>query len=81
MLCGDACYLKRSLDDLHLPGIVADKEAALAVDWYRYPEKRTYAEIRVDHPKSFPWPIAHPYLLLGAIAAAAVAVLTVTGNL
>lgn len=31
ILCGDACYLKDSLEKLHLPGIIADKEAALAV--------------------------------------------------
>lgn len=31
ILCGDACYLRRSLEHLHLPGIVADKDAALAV--------------------------------------------------
>jgi N-acyl homoserine lactone hydrolase len=31
ILCGDACYLKKSLEDLHLPGIIADKEAALGV--------------------------------------------------
>jgi len=31
ILCGDACYLKQSLGKLHLPGVVADKEAALQV--------------------------------------------------
>lgn len=31
LLCGDACYLKQSLDNLHLPGIIADPEAALGV--------------------------------------------------
>jgi N-acyl homoserine lactone hydrolase len=31
VLCGDACYLRRSLEALHLPGICADREAALAV--------------------------------------------------
>ena len=30
VLCGDACYLKRTLDELHLPGVLADREAALA---------------------------------------------------
>ena len=30
MLCGDACYLQRTLDELHLPGVLADREAALA---------------------------------------------------
>ena len=28
LLCGDACYLRESLDDLHLPGIIADPAAA-----------------------------------------------------
>jgi glyoxylase-like metal-dependent hydrolase (beta-lactamase superfamily II) len=31
VLCGDACYLRDSLERLHLPGVIADKEAALAV--------------------------------------------------
>ncbi|PZQ60212.1 MAG: MBL fold metallo-hydrolase [Phenylobacterium zucineum] len=31
VLCGDACYLKDSLEKLQLPGVIADKEAALAV--------------------------------------------------
>ena len=30
VLCGDACYLRRTLDELHLPGVLADREAALA---------------------------------------------------
>ena len=30
VLCGDACYLKHSLDHLALPGVIADPEAALA---------------------------------------------------
>jgi glyoxylase-like metal-dependent hydrolase (beta-lactamase superfamily II) len=30
VLCGDACYLRHSLDALHLPGILHDREAALA---------------------------------------------------
>jgi glyoxylase-like metal-dependent hydrolase (beta-lactamase superfamily II) len=29
VLCGDACYLRRTLDELHLPGALADREAAL----------------------------------------------------
>lgn len=28
VLCGDACYLRQSLEDLHLPGIIADPVAA-----------------------------------------------------
>ncbi len=31
VLCGDACYLKRSLAELHLPGVRADRAATLAV--------------------------------------------------
>lgn len=31
ILCGDACYLKDSLEQMRTPGIVADKEAVLAV--------------------------------------------------
>jgi len=31
VLCGDACYLKRTLDELHLPGVLSDREAMLAV--------------------------------------------------
>jgi glyoxylase-like metal-dependent hydrolase (beta-lactamase superfamily II) len=31
VLCGDACYLRDSLEKLRLPGVIADKEAALAV--------------------------------------------------
>jgi N-acyl homoserine lactone hydrolase len=30
LLCGDACYLRQSLDDLHLPGVIADPAAARA---------------------------------------------------
>lgn len=31
VLCGDACYLKDNLDNLQLPGVLADPEATLAV--------------------------------------------------
>lgn len=31
ILCGDACYLRLSLEELHLPGVIADKEATLNV--------------------------------------------------
>jgi glyoxylase-like metal-dependent hydrolase (beta-lactamase superfamily II) len=31
ILCGDACYLRDSLEKMHAPGIIADREAALAV--------------------------------------------------
>ncbi len=30
VLAGDACYLKRTLDELHLPAVVHDREAMLA---------------------------------------------------
>jgi len=30
VLCGDACYLKHSLDHLALPGVIADRDAAVA---------------------------------------------------
>lgn len=31
VLCGDACYLRDNLDNLHMPGIVADGNATLEV--------------------------------------------------
>jgi N-acyl homoserine lactone hydrolase len=31
ILCGDACYLRQSLEQLHAPGVMADREAALRV--------------------------------------------------
>jgi glyoxylase-like metal-dependent hydrolase (beta-lactamase superfamily II) len=31
VLCGDACYLKESLDRMHTPGVVFDREAMLDV--------------------------------------------------
>lgn len=31
VLCGDACYLRRSLEQLHLPGVIFDRAATLAV--------------------------------------------------
>lgn len=31
ILCGDACYLRRTLEHFEMPGIVADREAARAV--------------------------------------------------
>lgn len=30
VLCGDACYLRDNLDNLHLPGVLADAEATLS---------------------------------------------------
>ena len=30
VLCGDACYLKHSLDELALPGVIADRDAAMS---------------------------------------------------
>ncbi|MBX9605688.1 MAG: N-acyl homoserine lactonase family protein [Gammaproteobacteria bacterium] len=29
VLCGDACYLRRTLDEMRLPGIVSDKESMM----------------------------------------------------
>ena len=31
VLCGDACYLKDSLEQMRAPGVIADRTAALAV--------------------------------------------------
>jgi N-acyl homoserine lactone hydrolase len=31
VLCGDACYLRESLQNMHAPGIIADREAVLDV--------------------------------------------------
>lgn len=31
VLCGDACYLKESLEKLHAPGVIADRDAALNI--------------------------------------------------
>jgi glyoxylase-like metal-dependent hydrolase (beta-lactamase superfamily II) len=53
VLCGDACYLKQSLDNLHLPGIIADKEAALAV-FQRFREMQSRgARIMFGHDPEF----------------------------
>ncbi len=30
VLCGDACYLRHSLDEMHLPGVVHDRDAMVA---------------------------------------------------
>jgi glyoxylase-like metal-dependent hydrolase (beta-lactamase superfamily II) len=30
VLASDACYLRRTLDELHLPGVLYDREAMLA---------------------------------------------------
>jgi glyoxylase-like metal-dependent hydrolase (beta-lactamase superfamily II) len=29
VLCGDSCYLRRSLEELHLPGIAHDRDAMI----------------------------------------------------
>ena len=53
VLCGDACYLKQSLDNLHLPGVIADKEAALAV-LHRFREMQARgAHIMFGHDPDF----------------------------
>ena len=41
VLCGDACYLRQSVEQLHLPGIVHDRDAALkALHWFADMQKR-----------------------------------------
>jgi len=36
ILCGDACYLRHSLENLHLPGIIHDAEKALkSLHWFQ----------------------------------------------
>jgi N-acyl homoserine lactone hydrolase len=53
VLCGDACYLRRSLDELHLPGVRADTAATLAV-LERFREMRTQgARIMFGHDPEF----------------------------
>lgn len=53
VLCGDACYLKKSLDDLHAPGVIADKAAALAV-FQRFREMQARgAKIMYGHDPDF----------------------------
>lgn len=53
ILCGDACYLKESLDNLHLPGIIADPEAALAVFKQFRAFQREGASIMFGHDEVF----------------------------
>jgi N-acyl homoserine lactone hydrolase len=53
VLCGDACYLKESLEKLHTPGVIADKEAALAV-FHRLREMQARgARIMFGHDPEF----------------------------
>jgi glyoxylase-like metal-dependent hydrolase (beta-lactamase superfamily II) len=53
ILCGDACYLKESLDSLHVPGAVADAEQALAV-FQRFREMQARgARIMYGHDPDF----------------------------
>jgi len=53
ILCGDACYLKQSLETLHTPGVIADKEAALAV-FHRFREMRARgSRIMFGHDPEF----------------------------
>jgi N-acyl homoserine lactone hydrolase len=53
ILCGDACYLKESLEKLRLPGIAHDKEAMLAV-FQRFREMQTRgATIMYGHDPEF----------------------------
>ena len=53
ILCGDACYLKESLDNLHAPGVIANKDAALAV-FHRLREMQSRgARIMYGHDPEF----------------------------
>ena len=53
VLCGDACYLKESLQNMHAPGIIADREAVLDVfRRFREMEQRG-AHIMYGHDPDF----------------------------
>lgn len=53
VLCGDACYLKESLETMRTPGVIADKEAALAV-FRRFAEMQVRgARIMFGHDPDF----------------------------
>jgi len=53
VLCGDACYLHESLERMHAPGVLADKEDALAV-FRRFREMRARgARIMYGHDPEF----------------------------
>lgn len=53
MLCGDACYLRDSLEQMRAPGIIADKDAALAV-FHRFREMQARgAKIMYGHDPEF----------------------------
>ena len=53
VLCGDACYLKESLDALHAPGVIADRDAAVAV-FHRFRDMQARgARIMYGHDPEF----------------------------
>jgi N-acyl homoserine lactone hydrolase len=53
VLCGDACYLKESLEKMHAPGVIADKDAALDV-FRRFREMQARgAKIMFGHDPEF----------------------------
>ena len=53
VLCGDACYLRDSLEKLRLPGVIADPEGALAV-FHRLREMQARgARIMYGHDPEF----------------------------
>lgn len=53
VLCGDACYLKQSLETLHTPGVIADREAALSV-FHRFRQMQAGgAKIMFGHDPEF----------------------------
>jgi len=53
ILCGDACYLRESLETLHAPGVIADKDAAIAV-FHRFREMQARgSKIMFGHDPEF----------------------------
>jgi len=53
ILCGGACYLKESLRNLHIPGVVADPDQALAV-FHRFAQMQARgATIMYAHDPDF----------------------------
>ncbi len=55
VLTGDACYLKRTLDELHMPGVLYDREGAVASLHKLRDLQSRGAEIVYGHDPDF-WP-------------------------
>lgn len=53
LLAGDACYLRRTLDDMHLPGVIHEPEAALAALRRLDAFRRTGTRIFYGHDPEF----------------------------